>query len=74
MKYTHLLSCRQCNNGQGNQPCYEYSMPCRIIKNMGDGRVKIAVYGNRYWKKKADPKSYKERIRYVDDFRVTKIL
>lgn len=59
------LKCRQCI-GEGH--CYYYTMKCKILKLMGDGRVKIRVYGDRYWdREETNDKSY---IRYVDINRV----
>ena len=58
---THVLECRHCNNGP-NQPCKEYTMDCIPIKDMGDGRAKVLVFGDRNWKWR----DYKKRIRYVD--------
>ena len=41
-----------------------YRMACNLLKRVPSGRVKIQVFGNRYW---GGSKSY---VRYVDAFRV----
>lgn len=58
----HLLACRHqiCRNGR------DYYMRCDILKVMPDGRLKVRVWGDRYWK------SEKNRIRYVEASRVYK--
>ena len=61
---THCLSCVHAIG----KSRYYYYMPCIILKYMKDthtneydGRVKIRVFGDRYWKRGQD----KSRIRYV---------
>lgn len=36
-------------------------MPCNVLKTMPDGRLKVEVYGNLYWKNKYETK----KVRYV---------
>lgn len=61
---THLLKCRHCVGSN----CKTYYMPCQILKTMPNGRLKLAVFGDRYWKNK----DHICRIRYVDANRVRK--
>lgn len=46
-----------------------YLMRCHILKDMGDGRVKVKVFGDRNWKNS----EHISRIRYVEAGRVIKI-
>lgn len=46
-----------------------YFMPCDILKTMNDGRLKLKVYGDRYWSHSKD----KTAIRYVQSCRVSAI-
>ena len=55
---THNLECCHCVSPRS---CYDYSMDCIILKEMLDNRLKILVFGDRYWKGYDD----KKRIRYV---------
>lgn len=59
---THLLECRHAIGRSGR----DYVMDCIILKEMPNGRLKILVFGERYWKGHDD----KKRIRYVDSYRV----
>ena len=61
---THNLSCSHAFNLKSR---YDYWMDCITIKEMSNGRLKILVFGERYWPKY----DYKKRIRYVDKIRVT---
>ena len=61
---THLLECQHC---VGANHCRLYYMRCNVIKTMPDGRLKIQVFGERYWKDKRD----KVSIRYVKSWRVS---
>lgn len=60
---THLLACVQAIGNSRKS----YMMPCHIVKKMQDGRLKIRVYGERYWN---DERKDKISIRYVDANRV----
>ena len=61
---THLLSCRHV---QGSYSC-DYTMRCHVLKNMpNSNRVKILVFGNRFWA----GKQHISRIRYVNRTRLT---
>lgn len=62
---THLLSCRHAVGANGR----DYLMHCDVLKEMADGRLKIKVYGERYWKDRRD----KVSVRYVESSRITKI-
>lgn len=57
-----VLRCRHCIGPN----CKDYVMPCHVIKSMGDGRVKVRVFGDRNWKGHDE----KSRIRYVAAHRV----
>ena len=61
---THNLSCRHSQNSRQH---YDYWMDCIVLKEMPNDRVKIVVFGERYWK----GRDFKTRIRYVDKSRVT---
>lgn len=61
---THRLSCRHAIGRHS----YDYEMDCIVLKSMGNGKLKILVFGERYWKGGDDIK----KIRYVDIFRVGK--
>ena len=54
---THKL---ECSHVIGKNR-YTYYMDCIPLKTMSDGRVKVLVFGDRYWKGHED----KKRIRYV---------
>lgn len=57
-----VLKCRHCIGSN----CKDYVMPCHIEKDMGNGRLKIWVFGDRYWKHSLDVK----KVRYVSDYLV----
>ena len=59
---THKLSCRHAIGLSG----LNYWMDCIILKEMPNNRLKILVFGDRYWKYHDD----KKRIRYVDKSRI----
>ena len=59
---THLLLCTHAIGYSRT----EYTMRCHVLKDMGDDRLKILVFGERYWKDKEDISS----IRYVPKGRV----
>lgn len=60
---THRLSCSHAFNILSR---YDYWMDCIILKEMPNNRLKILVFGERYWKGHDD----KKQIRYVDRYRV----
>lgn len=60
---THLLSCVHAIGLLR----MEYRMHCHVLKDMGDGRLKILVFGERNWK----GKEHISRIRYVPKWRIT---
>jgi len=60
---THKLSCRHATNSISG---FNYLMECLILKEMPNDRLKIVVFGERYW----IGYSHKKRIRYVDKSRV----
>ena len=62
---THYLECRHCI---GNS-CKIYYMDCVILNEMKDGRLKVLVFGDRYWK---DTKHI-QKIRYVEAWKVKKL-
>ncbi len=62
---THYLKCRHAVGING----LDYNMACLILKDMGYGRVKILVFGDRYWK----GRDHIKRIRYVRKTRIKPI-
>lgn len=60
---THLLRCRHAIGQHGK----EYYMRCHVLKTMPDGRLKLLVFGERYWKDTL----HIEKIRYVSANRVS---
>ncbi|EGR4074982.1 hypothetical protein D6U78_09615 [Vibrio cholerae] len=62
---THFLYCRHAIGSNGKN----YRMRCHVLKTMPDGRLKIQVYGDRYWK----DTEHIAKIRYVKAERVSKI-
>jgi hypothetical protein len=44
-------------------------MRCTLIKDMGDGRAKIVVFGDRNWRNK----DHVKRIRYVPKCRLSEL-
>jgi len=62
---THHLMCA---HAIGPKYRMEYIMRCHILKDMGDGRVKVLVFGERNWKHK----EHISRIRYVLKERIIK--
>jgi hypothetical protein len=60
---THELSCRHSMNHRSG---FDYNMNCIILKEMPNDKLKILVFGDRYWK----GHDHKKRIRYVDKSRV----
>lgn len=61
---THWLSCTHSLNSRTK---IYYQMPCHVLKTMPDGRKKILVFGERYWK----DKQHLSRIRYVPATRIS---
>lgn len=61
-KGIHILKCRHCI-GKNRK---HYAMYCDVIKEMSDGRVKIKVYGNRYWH------TNNFKYRYVEKRKISK--
>jgi len=59
---TYEVECTQVYNNKRKM----YTMPCHILKDMEDGRVKILVFGNRF-RKGTEKQS---RIRYVSKLKV----
>jgi len=62
-KPNHLLKCKHCVGSN----CKQYYMVCDILKRMPDGRLKVKVYGDRYWRDSTNI----TKIRYVEAWRVT---
>lgn len=63
---THYLCCKHvigCNE-------YSYVQKCIVLDKMSRGRLKILVFGERYWKGHDD----KKRVRYVYSERVIPII
>lgn len=62
---THVLCCSHCIGTS----CYDYTMPCIVLKKMSGYRLKVLVFGDRYWKRDPD----RQRVRYVAAWRVRKV-
>lgn len=58
----HLLACSHCIGSN----CTEFDMKAEVLKDMGDGRLKVRVFGDLHWKNT----EHKHRIRYVEAWRV----
>ena len=65
---THLLECSQCYCSTSR---VDYFMKCIILKEMPNNRLKILIFGDRFWNRPSD--NEKKRIRYVDKFRVKEL-
>lgn len=44
----------------------DYTMDCEVVKTMPDGRLKIKVFGERFWRDRKD----RVKVRYVEANRV----
>jgi len=62
-KFTHNLDCV---HAIGRSRRY-YTMPCIFLKDMGDGRAKVRVFGDMYWKREDEV----GHVRYIQKFRLT---
>ncbi len=62
---THLLKCRHAIGKSGRT----YFMKCIKLSYTKSGKVKILVFGDRYWHGRNDIK----KIRYVNDYDLKKI-
>jgi len=65
-KPTHMYRCRH-SFGSGNGRVYY--MQCILIKITKNGKAKILLFGERYWKRE----NKKRSIRYVSQHRLSKI-
>jgi hypothetical protein len=63
-EFTHYLECAHCI-GRTRKV---YFMRCNVLKTLPGNRLKLEVYGERYWKGKEDVK----RVRYTESNRVFK--
>ena len=63
-KPSHVLFCRHCIGVN----CRNYTMKCILLKITKNGKAKILLFGERYWKGRK-----KRSIRYVDRSRLQKI-
>lgn len=61
---THWLRCTHSLNSISK---IHYHQPCHVLKDMGDGRKKILVFGDRH-----TGQLHKSRIRYVPAGRLIK--
>lgn len=59
---THVLWCRH----QSGNHFQDYTMPCIVLGETLKRKLKIIVFGERWWKNK----EHKKRIRYVPKYRV----
>ena len=64
-KPTHYLHCRHCVGLN----CVDYDMRCILLKITKNGKAKIILFGERFWRYCKDKKS----IRYVDFKKLEKI-
>lgn len=62
---THHLHCAHAIGRNRN----EYTMRCHVLKEMKDRRLKVLVFGDRYWK----GTEHISKIRYVSRGLVTEI-
>lgn len=62
---THYLRCSHCLGLNR----FDYQMKCLPLKDMGDGRMKLLVFGERYWINK----DHIKRIRYMPKWRIRNI-
>lgn len=64
---THFLKCSHING----KSRVDYLMRCHVLKTMLDGRKKVLVFGDRFWRLDQPPKTeIKSRERYVESYRV----
>jgi len=63
---THVLSCSHCT-GKNRK---NYFMKCDLLGITKSGKAKIMVYGERNWANK----EHISHIRYVDQYRINKII
>ncbi len=61
---THLLQCSHCIG----RARHDYLMACLVLKDMGKGRVKVLVFGERFWRDRDV-----QKVRYVDKGRLIPI-
>ena len=64
----HFLKCTHAMPGK-NQPPYKYKMKCIVLGKTKSGKLKIIVFGYRYWL----GRDFKKRISYVSSRRVLKM-
>ena len=61
----YLLKCKHCIGLSEMR----YTMPCVPLKRTKSGKVKILVFGDRYWNHRKD----KKQVRYVPAWRIKPI-
>ena len=62
---THKLLCRHVIGRNS----ISYHMKCIPLGKMADGRMKVLVFGDRYWKGRDEI----QKVRYVDAHRVSEM-
>lgn len=62
---THKLKCRHAVGRNGSN----YTMFCIVLRKTKSGRIKIVVFGDRFWRNRENRK----RIRYVEKQQLFKI-
>lgn len=62
---THKLKCRHCI---GASIVKYYTMDCLPLKDLGNGRTKIIVFGDRNWRNR----DHVKRIRYVPNHQIAR--
>lgn len=60
---THYLHCAHCIG----RSVKHYKMRCAVLGKTKTGKVKIVVFGERYWAGRSD----KRRVRYVEEYRLS---
>lgn len=62
---THYIWCCHCIGNSRK----DYTMKCLPLSKTKSGKVKVLVFGDRYWKNKDDIK----KIRYVENYKLNPI-
>ena len=65
VKPTHYIICNHCQGGND----HEYRMECLLLKITKNGKAKILLFGERYWKNR----EHKRTVKYIDRSRLIKI-
>ena len=63
---THKLKCRHAQNSRVG---LDYWMECIVLRELPNNRVKLLVFGERYWK----GRDHIKHIRYVNKDRIREL-